>query len=181
MNNIQINNYDENNDLELIKRRLRGFTQRILLLDIIKGENNDIYFKILGSKNDVYTIHIWLDVDILKCDCSCPDKKYRGVECKHILWLSVKKFGKLRSQLWNVDDINNFYFNWYSVYHYPRGRNDICPICLEGIDSTKENIITCVNSCNNSVHSFCWNKYYIISKKTKCVICRKFTMPFVYD
>ena len=181
-------NYDtyENHDrvsieenLEILKRRIRGLTQRIILLDIKRGENNDIFLKILGSKDNIYTIHIWTDWDKITCDCTCPDNKFRGLECKHILWLSLRKLGKTETKLWTVDDINNLYYYWNSIYCYPPGRNDMCPICLENIDYGNENTISCFNGCNNSIHSFCWSKYYIISQKTRCVICRKLTMPHI--
>lgn len=186
MNNDYLQQIDDkikydNDNIEIFKRRLRGLTQRILLLDIVLGEDNDVFFKILGSSNNIYTIHVWLDYVNIKCSCTCPDNKYRNIECKHILWLSLKKLYKADLESWSIDDINNLYYNWYNTYSYPVGRNNTCPICLEDIDYNKENTIGCTNSCNNSVHSFCWNKYYVISKSTRCVICRKLTMPILYE
>lgn len=178
---IQDNQLIENvlieENLQILKRRIRGLTQRIILLDIQMGKDNDVFLKILGSKDNIYTIHIWTDWDKLYSNCTCHDYKFRNIECKHILWLSLKKFGKIETKLWTVDDINNLYYYWYSMYCYPPGRNDICPICLENIDYTNENTISCYYGCNNSIHSFCWNRYYTISKKTRCIICRKLTMP----
>lgn len=221
-------------NIEILKRRIRSLTQRILLLDITRGESNDIFFKILGSKDTTYTIHVWAEHewnsqetveeysnnenDIgnnysdsennynysennsennysdtennytynnydysykILSNCTCPDNKFRGIECKHILWLSLKKFGKSESKYWTIDDINNLYYHWYEMNCYPPGRNDTCPICLENIDYKTENTISCYHGCNNSIHSFCWNKYYIISKRNRCVICRRLTMPSI--
>ncbi len=170
-------NKNEEENLQIFTRTIRAVTERILLLDITLGEDNDVFFKVLGSKDNIYTIHVWLDFYDIKYDCTCPDNKYRQLDCKHVLWLSLKNFYKSDPKEWTTDDINNFYSNWYNIYCYPAGRNTNCPICLEHIDYDKQNTVGCTNSCNNSVHTLCWNRYYTIAKTSKCIICRKFTMP----
>ena len=61
------------------------------------------------------------------------------------------------------------------------GRNENCPICFENIDYRYDMTICCKNECNNSVHSMCWTRLYCISGKTKCVVCRTETMPYIYN
>jgi len=112
--------------------------------------------------------------------CSCPDFQHRNTICKHIYWFGIKKIGIFNPRHWRPRDISIFIQNHLYVYHmYPTGRNDTCPICLEKIDYQDEDEFTicCVNSCNNSVHVACWQRYYNISYSNECVMCRAPGMP----
>ena len=155
------------NFIDDYKRRIKSVTQRILLLEIKKRDENIIQCQIVGSKNNVYVITI----NNLKPTCNCADYNNRGVICKHIYWLGSKKLGHMNPEYWKQEDISAFIENNKNS-NYPKGRNEACPICLELIDYKKELTICCLFECKNSVHSYCWNKYVDISKKTKCVCCR---------
>ena len=52
-------------------------------------------------------------------------------------------------------------------------RNSECCICLEDIPSDMQstNIMVCF-TCNNGIHSICWNKWKQVNKGDRCVYCR---------
>lgn len=164
------------------KRKLKSLTEKILLLDVelIWKEDNisNISCKILSSSNKIYNLKIWRECDYVKCKCECLDFTMRNVNCKHIYWFGFNKFKSMSPSEWNSIDYD-FFITKHWVLSYNNGRNDSCPICFEHIDYTKETTIYCRYQCRNSVHSNCWNKYYNITGKTECVVCRTCTLPYL--
>jgi hypothetical protein len=179
------------------KRRLKSLTQRILLIDANLiycngyGYNNCIFeeisgidFKILGATNKVYNVQVWREYDHLNCMCSCLDYTMRNRNCKHIYWIGSKKFGNMDPANWLIRDYKTLLTEYWveeentKIY---QGRNTDCPICLEDIDYYTDMIICCKYQCQNAVHANCWSRYYYISGKTNCVVCRADTMPIIAD
>lgn len=179
-----------NNDY---KRRLKSLTEKIILIDadIIYINNlynefikdiSGIYCRILGSSNKIYIIKIWKEYDIINTTCSCPDYTIRNNICKHIYWLGSKKFDSMDPYEWSIENYNSLITEyWIRENDLNIGRNEICPICLESIDYDIDTTISCKYECNNAVHSVCWNRFYYISGKTNCVVCRTDTMPIIID
>jgi hypothetical protein len=173
------------NDIDNNKRKLKSLTERILLIDetLILDNQDQIYgidFKILGSKNLVYILHVWRDHCSVKCECNCMDHKMRNRDCKHMYWLGSRKFGNIEPSYWNIMEYKKVVTDcWIELQKYDTyvGRNEICPICLDDIDYDSDVTICCKYQCKNSVHSICWSRLYSISKKTNCVVCRTNVMP----
>jgi len=184
------------------KRKISSLNQRILLLttDLIYGkfvcddgdnnsDNDDesseiitgIKCRILGTSDRIYIVNVKKTYDKIECTCNCPDYLMRKVNCKHIYWLGRNKFGSFDPDTWQVEYYNDFVVDaWLYDYNDDLiGRNENCPICLEEIDHQVERTICCKNNCGNSVHSVCWTRYYEATHKTKCVLCREDTMPYI--
>lgn len=175
------------------KRRLRSLTQRILLIDasvIYEGCSQDfdtisgVDFKILGSSNKIYIVQVWRELYSVNCSCSCMDYTMRRRHCKHIYWLGSMKFGHMDPNYWSVSNYKNIIADiWIKEesIKYNVGRNETCPICLDYIDYENDMTICCKYQCNNAVHAICWCRFYNISGKTTCVMCREDTMPVISD
>lgn len=199
-NNL-INDTDNNaNELqqytnEDCQRRLRSLTQRILLIDasvIYEVGNNGfldeisgVDFKVLGSTNNIYVVQVWRELYRINCSCSCMDYTMRRRNCKHIYWLGSKKFdGNMDPIHWSINSYKNIIADiWIKQesLKYNIGRNETCPICLDYIDYENDMTVCCKYQCNNAVHAVCWCRFYNISGKTTCVMCRQDTMPTISD
>ena len=172
-------------ELENNKRRLKSLTERILFIDesLILDNFDQIYgidFKILGSKNSIYILHVWRNQNSIKCICNCMDYTMRNRNCKHIYWLGSNKFGNMDPLYWNLNEYKKIVTDCWVELQKNKiciGRNEMCPICFELIDYENEITICCKYQCQNSVHSICWSRLYSITSKTNCVICRTNTMP----
>ena len=168
-----------------IKRRISSITQRILLLDAnIDEDNKEIKCSILGATNKMYTITIQYANDCIVKYCNCPDYTRRKKTCKHLYWLGYKKLVSdgvindynLQPEDWTIELLQKFILKCNST-SLCIGRNEICPICFEGIKYSEESTVCCEKTCHNSVHSICWRRYYHSSGNTKCVVCRSQGMP----
>lgn len=169
-----------------LKRRLKSLTERILFIDSCLVYDNDksveaIKCQILSASNSLYDLKIWKEncplfdgLVNIHCSCSCPDNTIRKKDCKHIYWFGLKKFGIMEPEYWCEDQYDDFVLQtWILEYDSTiKGRNEMCPICLETINYSNEKTIRCRLQCNNSVHMTCWNRYYYISGKSQCVFCR---------
>lgn len=173
------------------KRRLKSLTEPILLLttsNIYKynfyGEIDSdfiigILFKILGTSNKIYDVQVWNTYGIINYSCTCPDYMMKNNVCKHIYWLGNLKFNSMNTCNWNTEEYNGIILeNWIVENNYI-GRNDTCPICLDGIDYENEMTLCCIYQCQNSVHSECWKKFYNMTDKKACVMCRANIMPTI--
>jgi hypothetical protein len=159
------------------KRRVKGLTQRILLIGGTKYNEGYLTCQILGSSNNVYTITITCQKRSVWACCNCPDSIIRDATCKHLYWFGHKILGFRDPAEWTCEAIELFAESFTnSAIH---GRNETCPICLEDIHYDKEYTLCCVQSCQNAVHALCWKRYHFASYSTKCVICRSSTMPSV--
>lgn len=178
-----MDSYDD--DIQNNIRKLKSLTERILFIDesLILDNQDQIYgidFKILGSKNSIYILHVWTDQNSVKCICNCMDFKMRNRNCKHIYWLGSNKFKKIDPNDWDLGEYKRIITNsWleFEKNNFFNGRNETCPICLDLIDYNNDITICCKYQCKNSVHSVCWSRLYSISGKTNCVVCRTNTMP----
>jgi hypothetical protein len=165
------------------KRRLKGLTEKILLLDveltyasiflndIICDAITGINCKILSSSNKLYNIELSKINEKIHYTCSCPDFSIRNVTCKHIYWLGYKKFDNTNPLEWDTIHYEKFIIEHWILDNYI-GLNENCPICLEKINYNQEFTVSCKYRCYNSVHSDCWKQYYDISKKKNCIMCR---------
>lgn len=201
-NNLFHNLMDDNIDtIELqeytnedYKRKLRSLTQRILLIDtsvIYNGEQisdideiSGLDFKVLGSTSKIYMVQVWRELYNINCSCSCKDYTMRRRNCKHIYWLGSKKFGNIDPIYWSINTYKNIIADCWikeESLKYKVGRNENCPICLDIIDYENDMTICCKYQCNNAVHAICWCRFYNVSGKTNCVICREDTMPVISD
>lgn len=176
------------------KRRLRSLTQMILLVDssVIYDVDNNGYldeisgvdFKVLGASNKMYVVQVWRELYRVNCSCSCMDYTMRNRHCKHIYWIGSKKFGHTDPVYWSISNYKNIIADiWIKEesLKYNIGRNETCPICLDYIDYENDMTVCCKYQCNNAVHSICWCRFYNVSGKTTCVMCREDTMPVISD
>jgi hypothetical protein len=164
------------------QRRWRGLTERMLLVGIDVATNDSITCQVLSpSNNNVYNVKIvsypLMDKVITYCDC--PDSFHRGIHCKHIYWLAIKRIGTVNPFHWTPRAIEHFVASHIGQISQ-RGKNDTCPICLEYIDYEYDFTVCCGQSCGNSVHAICWKRYYFASFSDQCVLCRENTMPSLY-
>jgi hypothetical protein len=172
------------------KRRLKGLTEKIVLVDTdVKYESvilNDvlcyaiigIYCKILSASNKLYNIELSKINEMISYKCSCPDFTLRNVDCKHIYWLGYKKFNTSNPLEWDILNYEKFIIENWILDNYV-GMNENCPICLEKINYNQEFTVSCKYSCYNSVHSDCWKQYYDISGKKNCILCRSDSMLYI--
>ncbi len=169
------------------KRKLKSLTERILLMDVNLIQDVFIYginFIILGSTDKMYTIQVWVEDETVNCACNCADYIMRNRICKHIYWLGSNKFNEINIDNWDLYTYNKIITEYWideENINVNNGRNENCPICFENIDYKYDTTICCKNECKNSVHSTCWTRLYSISGKTKCVVCRTDTMPYIYN
>lgn len=169
------------------KRRLKGLTEKIVLInteikyDPVVIDEVDchcivgINLEILSSNNNIYNIELFKKYNKILYNCSCPDFQIRNVNCKHVYWLGYKKFNNTDPHEWSVNNYENMIIDYWKLDNYV-GYNDICPICLENINYDTEFTVSCKYKCYNSVHSDCWKKYYDISGKKNCILCRSDSM-----
>jgi hypothetical protein len=177
------------------KRRLKSLTERIILLDTSVIYSDDIYsfdvdaicgidFKILGSTNKVYNVQVWRELDKVGCACSCMDFVMRNRHCKHIYWIGSKHFDEIDPKLWSLWDYKKVVTECWIVHEnrtFKNARNHNCPICLDFIDYENDMTICCKNECQNAVHAICWTRFYNISGKSNCVVCRTDIMPDIIE
>jgi hypothetical protein len=172
------------------KRRLKGLTEKIILVDTeLKYESiilNDIICyaiigincNILSSSNNLYNIELSKINETISYKCSCPDFSIRNVNCKHIYWLGYKKFNNTNPLEWDNFHYEKLIIEYWILDNYV-GLNENCPICLEKINYEQEFTVSCKYRCYNSVHSDCWKKYYDISGKKNCIMCRCDSMLYI--
>lgn len=156
-------------------RRVKSLRERILLIGVSQ-EGGEIICDILSHTDKQYKIQITLTSPNVKVQCTCPDFCIRKVTCKHIYWLGYKKLGYKTPEEWNQETVFNLLNNYLCNVV---GRNDTCPICLENIDYSNELTICCESECHNSVHTMCWERYFMTAYNRKCVVCRSWGMPEV--
>lgn len=192
-NNLSLNNLlNENRELVFENRRkMRSLLENITLTDACLIYDNTlvdsecilgIEFNITSSKYDKYNIQIWSDDIFIYSQCSCKYFTMRNKYCKHIYWIGTILFGEIEPTAWTFSKYRNIIVYYWLLEESDKdyiGRNENCPICLENIDYTTDNIIHCKYKCMNSVHIMCWNSLYNITGKTDCVVCRSDTMPYL--
>lgn len=161
------------------QRKQKSLYQKFSLIDIYSKlniyEEHDIYVKIMGTREIIYTIEITFSPSrkMIYYSCSCPDFIHRYINCKHLYWFGKIQLNKMSPNTWNINDMAKLRTNLTNYDNFPKGRNDKCLICLEKIHYASENTINCVDQCKNSIHALCWNKYTFESLKYDCVMCRQ--------
>jgi predicted transposase YbfD/YdcC len=160
-------------------RKWRSLTQRILLLDVKASSSNDqVVCRILGASGQTYDITVHVDthpVDNehpIRASCNCMDATMRNVWCKHLYWLSSKRFNSLPVDQWEISNYLQLLHDARFLSTFVKGRNDQCPICLEDIDYDNENTVCCATICQNSVHRMCWSRFVCETYDYRCVCCR---------
>lgn len=172
------------------KRRLRGMTGEFGLVNVtinycdVTNVVSDIVCKIVNSSGKEYHITLWKNLEqSFGSDCDCPDFFFRGHICKHIYWLGYNYFGSIDPYIWDVQRFSRFI-----TQHWVRQteqdairRNPQCPICLEDIYYDVAMTICCshLGGCGNSVHSHCWKRFYDVTGKPICIMCRANLIPVI--
>ncbi len=161
-------------------RKQRAFTQPIYLLKM----NPIIHeyqrtFKVIGSTGKLYT------VDIKKhLSCTCPDHQQNKTICKHIYFILLRVM-KINCQIKHIYTDNELIFMFNNIPEHisqeiiikkPTKINqkfdDVCPICLDDINSNSDNIDYCKYGCGKSVHINCFQIWNNTSGINKCAFCR---------
>lgn len=164
-----------------LKRQARSVVEHFTLLDVNIQVDNRIECKILGSTNKDYRLVFTWDVSELYYKCTCNDHTYRKVICKHLYWFGESFLARKQPTFWTMYDLTQFIRDYLYFQNLMVGLNDICPICFNCIDYASENTVCCVSSCQNSVHAECWKRYTHITPTSKCVICRRQSMPHLEE
>lgn len=175
----------------MYSRLHRAMLQRILMLEeVVDIEKVMGDYKILGSTENIYNVHI----DANRRSCSCPDHMKRLGDCKHILFVLVQIL-KFRHSDENVSQItkrglkakllkrlNAKVINTIQpqekkedskVAQKPLFDAD-CPICLEPF-LPDETVLYCKMTCGNNIHQVCMLRWFASSKSSSppsCPMCR---------
>lgn len=171
-------------------RRYKGLTENIRLIDVV-AKQNLISIRLLSATNILYDIIVQNYTDEIVIECTCNDYCKRDKICKHLCWFGMRLLGINQEYMIRWQDtkmindydemerkIDEFLINYHIPYVFTqRGKNEICPICLENINYRTECVVCCENGCDNAIHASCWNTYQMYVYTNKCILCRQYTMP----
>lgn len=169
------------------KRKQRGITQKIFLIETIEKKNNTSReYVVMGSTGNVYNVNITNNPT-----CTCPDYSIRYNRCKHIYFILLRVMkvnnpdkekytdSELINMFKNIPEITNILcVNENIKNQYLKNKNnkiqikddDICPICLEDIQNG-EIFEYCRAKCGKCVHKTCFDMW-CKKNPVKCLICR---------
>jgi hypothetical protein len=170
----------------------KATNQALYIVKIISLEkDNTRKFAVMGSTGNVYEVSI-----STKPKCTCPDYTIRKRRCKHIYFILIKamklddpekklKKNDLKKLFKNIpktledllvdEEFRQVYDNMGTDIDKTdskvemRGKDDICPICLEDL-STGE-LDYCKSSCGKAIHKDCF-KMWVKKNTANCVFCR---------
>ncbi len=166
--------------------------QPLYIVKIISLESDKTRkFAVMGSTGNVYEVTI-----NTKPQCTCPDYTIRKKRCKHIYFILIKamkiddpekrlKKKELKKLFRNIPKtledllVDEEYRQVYESISPEevksdskvemRGKDDICPICLEDLSSGE--LDYCKNSCGKAIHKDCF-KMWKQKNAANCVFCR---------
>lgn len=98
--------------------RIRNALQdRILLVDVdVRRTDHHIIVRLVGKTGRIYTVEFTINQEPT---CTCPDHKYRQVQCKHILFILLKVFGLPHTRWQDVHDFAAVVTKIRSRQHHP--------------------------------------------------------------
>jgi hypothetical protein len=185
--------------LQLIKkkpfnaRKDRGIKQKIYMIEYDRRGEYNIFFKVMGTTKNVYTVTIKKEPE-----CTCPDYITRFNRCKHIYFIlrrimnvgeeiednKTYKKTQLKEMINNMPElmgeliVNNSIKDKYRKMNCckkyekveMKDLDDLCGVCFDDLDNG-EKIDYCKYSCGKPIHIDCYN---MISKNNgyKCIFCR---------
>lgn len=174
--------------------------QSDIILKLHCSYSNDIYLsnyintdeslniEILGSKKNKKRETYKITLINKKFNCTCKDYEFRGkklnIVCKHIcfvvckvanvfdlVYFQTKIFSnKNKEILLNILNKPKLCINSEFKVNKDIDLNDICPICCELFNESKQILLSCP-CCKKSTHKKCMEIW--LEKNTSCVYCRK--------